>query len=110
MLEYGSEVWACPSLDSERKLEQVQARERAGRAILGLSWRFPGVAIRGDMGWTKLKYGRQCKVLKFMGRVRGMGLKRWLRIVAEAAAERLGTGTLADYSYTLLGKYGLLGK
>ena len=33
-LEYGSEVWACPSYDSNRKLEQVQ--ERAGRAILGL--------------------------------------------------------------------------
>ena len=39
VLEYGSEVWACPSLDSERKLEQVQ--ERAGRAILDLSLLFP---------------------------------------------------------------------
>ena len=56
VLEYGSEVWACPSLDSERKLEQVQ--ERAERAILGLSWRFPRVAIRGDMGGARLKYGR----------------------------------------------------
>ena len=40
VLEYGREVWACPSYDSYRKLEQVQ--EWAGRAILGLSWRFPG--------------------------------------------------------------------
>ena len=66
--------------------------------------------IRGNMGWAKLKYGRHCKVLKFMGRVRGMGLERWPRIVAEALAERLGTGTWADCRYTLLRKYGLLGK
>ena len=45
-----------------------------------------------------------------MGRVRGMGLECWCRIVAEALAECLGTGTWADYGYTLLGKYGLLGK
>ena len=45
-----------------------------------------------------------------MGRVRGMGLERWPRIVAEALGEHLGTGTWADYGYTLLGKYGLLGK
>ena len=32
VLEYGSEVWTCPSYDSNRKIEQVQ--ERAGRAIL----------------------------------------------------------------------------
>ena len=57
------------------------------RAILGLSWRFPAVAIRGDMGWAKLKYGRHCKVLKFMARVRGMGLEHWPRIVAEALAD-----------------------
>ena len=108
VLEYGSEVWACPSSDSERKLEQVQ--ERAGRAILGLSWRFPGVAIRGDMGWARLKYGRHCKAWKFMGRGREMGLERWPRRVAEALAECFGTGTWADYGYTLLGKDGLLGK
>ena len=45
-----------------------------------------------------------------MGKVRGMGLERWPRIVVEALAEHLGTGTWADYGYTLLGKYGLLGK
>ena len=39
-----------------------------------------------------------------------MALERWPRIVAEALAERLGTGIWADYGYTLLGKYGLLGK
>ena len=58
----------------------------------------------------KLKYGRHCKVLKIMGRDRGMGLERWPRIVGEALAECLGTGTSADCGYTLLGKYGLLGK
>ena len=68
------------------------------------------MAIRGDMGWAKLKYGRHCKVLKFMGIVRGMGLERWPGIVAEPLAEHLGTGTWADYGYTLLGNYGLLGK
>ena len=56
VLEYGSEVWACPSYDSNRKLEQVQ--ERARRAILGLSWRFPGVVVRGDVGLASLNYGR----------------------------------------------------
>ena len=45
-----------------------------------------------------------------MGRVRVMELEHWPRIVAEALAERLGTGTWADYGYTLLGKYVLLGK
>ena len=47
---------------------------------------------------------------RFMGRVRGMGLERWPRILAEALAERLGTETWADYGYKSLGKYGLLGK
>ena len=77
---------------------------------MGLPWQFPGVAVRGDMGWARLKYGPYCKVLKFMGRVRGMGLERWPRIVAKALAERLGTGTWADYLYMLLGKDGLIGK
>ena len=58
----------------------------------------------------KLKYDRHCTVLKFMGSVRGMGLECGPRIVVEVLAERLGTGTWADYGYTLLGKYGLLGK
>ena len=111
VLGYASEVWACPSLDSERKLEQVH--ERAGTAILGLLgllWRFPGVAIRGDMGWARQKYGRHCRALKFTGRVSGMGLEHWPRIVVEALAEHLGTGTWADYGYTWFEKYGLPGK
>ena len=40
-LNYGSEVWACSSLSNEKGLEQVQ--ERAGRVVLGVSWRFPRV-------------------------------------------------------------------
>ena len=44
-LNCGSEVWACSSLSDEKGQEQVQ--ERAGRVMLGVSWRFPGVVIRG---------------------------------------------------------------
>ena len=54
VLQYGSEVCSCPRYDSNRKLEQVQ--ERAGRAILGLSWRFPGVVVRGDLGLVLIFY------------------------------------------------------
>ncbi len=108
VLDYGSEVWACSSLDSEKKLEQVQ--DRAGRVLLGLSWRFPGVAIRGDLGWPKLKFSRHCKALKFMGRVRAMEKERWTKIVGEAVIEYIGRGTLADYGLSLIEKYGLSGK
>ena len=52
ILNYGGEVWAGSSSTEEKKLEQIQ--DRGGRIILGLSWRFPGVVVRGELGWTKL--------------------------------------------------------
>ena len=39
-LNYGAEVWACSSKADEVRLEQIQ--DRAGRRVLGLTWRFLG--------------------------------------------------------------------
>ena len=54
VLNYGAEVWACSSKADEQRLERIQ--NRAGRRILGVSWRFHGVVLRGELGWRKLKY------------------------------------------------------
>ena len=70
-----AEVWACSSKTDEQRLERIQ--NRAGRRILGLSWRFHGVVVRGELGWRKLKYDRHSSALKFAGRLRGMGWERW---------------------------------
>ena len=108
VLEYGSEVWACPSYDSNRKLEQVQ--ERAGRAILGLSWRFPGVVVRGDLGLASLKYGRYERALKYAGRIRAMSPERWQRLVGQELLENLGKGTWGDYVVSLMRRHDLTKK
>ena len=62
---YGSEVWACAIRDNHMRPEQVQ--ERTEQAILGVSWRFPGVVIRGD-----LKFTRHHKALSYIGRLRAI--------------------------------------
>ena len=54
-VECGSEVWACSSEHSEPKLEVLQGR--VGRALIGLSWRFPGVVVRGELGLEKMNRG-----------------------------------------------------
>ena len=59
VVEYGSEVWACSSEHSEQKLEVLQ--KRVGRALIGVSWRFPGVVVRGDLGLEKMKYRRHAR-------------------------------------------------
>ena len=78
-LNYGSEVWACGSKSEEDKLEQVQ--ERGGRVILGVSWRFPGVVVRGDLGWVRVRADRHRRALGYAGRLREMESFRWPRIV-----------------------------
>ena len=78
-VEYGSKVWACSSEHSEQKLEVLQ--ERVGRALIGVSWRFPGMVVRGDLGLEKMKYRRHARALKYAGRVRAMSVKRWPKIV-----------------------------
>ena len=50
-LNYGGEVWACGSKREEDRLGQVQ--ERGRRVVLGVSWRFPGVVVRGNLGGTE---------------------------------------------------------
>ena len=47
VLNYGGEVWACSSKTDEQRLERIQ--NRAGRRFLGLSWRFHGVVVRGEL-------------------------------------------------------------
>ena len=102
-LNYGSEVWACGSRSDESRLEQVQ--ERGGRVILGVSWRFPGVVVRGDLGWVKLRTDRHIKALGFAGRLRGMGKLRWPKIVGEALANKRGKGSWVDYIRSLMDSY-----
>ena len=104
-LNYGSEVWACSSLSDEKGLEQVQ--ERAGRVVLGVSWRYPGVVIRGDLGWVKLRSERHERALKYAGRLRAMDGVRWPKIVGEALLEIRGRGSWVDYVQAQITKYSL---
>ena len=86
-LIYGSEVWACSSSSDEKSLEQIQ--ERAGRVVLGVSWRFPGVVVRGELGWVKLKSEQHAKALAYAGRLRALDESRWLRHVTPLEAQEL---------------------
>ena len=99
------EVWACSSKTDEQRLERIQ--NRAGRRILGLSWRFHGVVVRGELGWRKLKYDRHSSALKFAGRLRGMGWERWPKIVGEALSRLQNNGTWVDYIRSLIARYKL---
>ena len=85
VVEYGSEVWACSSEHSEQNLEVLQ--ERVGRALIGVSWRFPEMVVRRDLGLEKIKHRRHARALKYAGRVRAMSAKRWPKIVGEALVE-----------------------
>ena len=105
VLNYGAEVWACASNADEHRVEVIQ--NRAGRRILGLSWRFPSVVVRGELGWRKLKFDRHRLALEYLGRLRGMGADRWPRIVAEALHGLRGSGTWVDYVSALVVKYQL---
>ena len=104
-LNYGGEVWACGSKREEDRLEQVQ--ERGGRVVLGVSWRFPGVVVRGDLGWQRLRTDRHRRALGYIGRLRGMEGCRWPRIVLEALADKKGVGSWVDYVMSLRDIYGL---
>ena len=81
VVEYGSEMWACSCEHCEQKLEVLQ--ERVGRTLIGVSWRFPGVVVRGDLGLEKMKCRRHARALKYAGRVRAMSAKRWPKIVGK---------------------------
>ena len=105
VLNYGAEVWACSSKTDEQRLKRIQ--NRAGRRILGLSWRFHGVVVRGELGWRKLKYDRHSSALKFAGRLRGMGWERWPKIVGEALSRLQNNGTWVDYIRSLIARYNL---
>ena len=48
-------------------------QNRAGQRILGLTWRFPSVVVRGEIGWRKLKFDRHSMALQYLGRLRGWG-------------------------------------
>ena len=79
VLNYGGEVWACSSKTDEQRLERIQ--NRAGRRILGLSWRFHGVVVKGELGWRKLKYDRHkggfaFRSTEFFGR----NVEVWMRV------------------------------
>ena len=49
-----------------------------------VSWRFPGVVVRGDLGWVKLRTDRHRRALIYAGRLWGMEEYWWPRIVGEA--------------------------
>ena len=103
-LIYGSEVEACSSSSDEKSLEQIQER---GRVVLGVSWRFLGVVVRGELGWVKLKCEQHTKALAYAGRLRAMDEIRWPKIVAQALRERRGIGSWVDYIEALVIGYGL---
>ena len=105
VLNYGAEVWACSSKADEHRLEQIQ--DRAGRRILGLTWRFPGTVVRGELGWMRLRYQRHILALQYMGKLREMGCRRWPRIVGEAMCKVQNKGTWVDYARELLVRYRL---
>ena len=86
-LNYGSEVWACSSKSEEKRLEQVQER---GRFILGVSWRFPGVVVRGNWGWAKLRADRHGRALSYVGQLRTMENFQRPKQVAREGAWHLG--------------------
>ena len=95
-------IWDCSSKTDEQRLERIQ--NRAGRHILGLSWRFHGVVVRGEFGWRKLKYDRHSLALQSSGRLRGMGWERWTTIVGEALSRLQNNGTWVDYIWSLIGR------
>ena len=107
VLNYGAEVWACSSEGEERKIEQIQ--DRGGRHILGVSWRFPGTVVRGELGWGKLRYNRHKLALQYVGRLREMDDCRWPKTIARALAseETKGRGTWWDYVEDLIVLYKL---
>jgi len=105
VLNYGGGIWACSSKADEHRLEKIQ--NGAGRRILGLSWRFPSVVVRGELGWKKLKFDRHRLALEYLGRLRGMGVGRWPRIVGEALHGLGGRGTWVDYVIALVLEYKL---
>ena len=57
---------------------------------MGMSWRFPGVVVRGDLGLASLKYRRYERALKYAGRIRAMSPERWQRLVGQELLENLG--------------------
>ena len=63
---YGGEV-VIPNVTGLRRLDGIQ--NRAGRILLGLSSRAPGVVARGELGWWSME-GRmnECR-LRFFGRL-----------------------------------------
>ena len=89
----------------QRRLEQIQ--ERGGRVILGVSWRFPGVVVIGDLGWVKLRTDCHRRALIYAGRLRGIEGYRWPRIVGEALVYKRGMGSWVDYVRALRDSYGL---
>lgn len=74
---------------------------------MGVSWRFPGVVVRGDLGWVKLRTDRHRRALVYAGRLRAMESFRWPRIVGEALGDKRGKGSWVDYVRTLRSIYGL---
>ena len=105
VLNYGAEVWACSSKADEQGLERIL--NRAGRRILGVSWRFHGVVVGGELGWRKLKYDRHRLALQYVGRLRGMGWERWPKIVGEALSRIQNKETWVDYVRSLVARYQL---
>ena len=75
-----------------------------------LSWRFPGVVGRGDLGLASLKYGRYERALKYAGRIRAMSPERWQRLVGQELLENLGKGTWGDYVVSLMRRHDLTKK
>ena len=75
--------------------------------ILGVSWRFTGVVVRGDLGWVRVRADRHRRALGYAGRLREMESFCWPRIVGEALADKKSKGSWVGYAKSLRDIYGL---
>ena len=101
-LIYGSEVWACSSSSDEKKWSRFKKGQGGW-----CSWRFPGVVVRGELVWVKLKSEQHAKDLAYAGRLRAMAESRWPKLVAQAIREWRGIGSWVDYVEALVVGYWL---
>ena len=69
---------------------------------MGISWRFPGVVVRGDLGWVKLRTDRRRRVLVYAGRLKAMESFRWPSI-----GHKRGKGSWVNYVRALRSIYSL---
>lgn len=75
---YGAEIANISKAQAQRQ-EVVQVK--AGRMLLGLPGRTPGVMVRGELGWITMEARRHIAMLRFFYRLQRMDGRRLVRQV-----------------------------